>query len=126
MNTFQDIDLLLETKMKTDKAIAEYADTLRIQLSRLDSAGRPQQKSKVAGATRFSAVVRRLRTAVSVLPSNSYLLTPLFCILIGIAVGYCVHYLPSITQDKPPAVIPATETLEEFVAREASRLLTTD
>jgi hypothetical protein len=45
-------------------------------------------------------------------------------VLIGVAIGYCVHIPRFTTQDNPPAVRPATETLEEFVTREAGRLLT--
>jgi hypothetical protein len=50
----------------------------------------------------------------------------LLLVLIGVAIGYCVHIPHLTTQTNPPAVRPATETLEEFVAREAGRLLTAD
>jgi len=47
-------------------------------------------------------------------------------ILLGVAIGVCVHLPFSVTPDKPPIVQPETESLEDFVVREAERLLTAE
>jgi hypothetical protein len=119
-----DIDLLLETKAKTDKAIAEYADMLREQLHRLENVERPQiADGRQQQRGQYYHRLRLLLSAVCRLPSS----LPLLCILIGIAIGYAaLCSLPSAVFTTPPIVQPAEESLEEFVAREAKRLLTTD
>jgi len=122
MRNKENIDWLLETKAKNDKAIAEYACSLREKLRRLENAERQQTADsslQQSIGNLFSAAVCRLLSAV--LPRRL-----LFAVLLGVAMGYCVHVPHFITQEKPPIIKPAEETLDEFVSREAGRLLTAD
>jgi hypothetical protein len=125
-----DIDSLLESKANTDKAIAEYVETLRETLRRLECAIDRQQTVKevrsqeLEGRRRWTGVVRLLPSISTLVPPIPY--KGLLLVLMGVMVGYCLQFPMPPTPDKPPVVIPAEETLEEFVTREAERLLTAD
>jgi len=121
MTDIQDIDLLLESKEKTDKAIAEYAEKLQGQLDRLNGVIKPPKKRRIG-----SLLPKPIPSIPVTGLFRSALVKGVLLVLVGAAIGYGVHVLPSITKENPPAVQPVEETLEEFVAREAGRLLTDD
>jgi hypothetical protein len=123
MKNAQNIDVLLKNKEKNDSALAELADALRVKLRRLEEAGMKNCRQQTADSNRFSfyhlwSVISHPSAAACSLPSAIFLL------LLGVAMGYCVHIPSFLTQENPPVIRPVTETLEEFVASEARRLLT--
>jgi len=46
----------------------------------------------------------------------------LLYVLIGVGIGYFGHYVPPVSNDHPALIVPATETLTDFVARESQAL----
>jgi hypothetical protein len=124
MHTMKNIELLLENKAKNDKAIADYADSLRETLRRLDSAITPPKGKEVK--KQWTNAVRIPPTISSLLTPNSSIVRGLMLILLGMAIGSFGQIPFSIMPNKPPIVQPEMESLEDFAAREAERLLTAD
>jgi len=131
----KNIDQLLENKAKTDQAIADYANTLRETLRRLEGTETTENRRQKRvcnsidyGQSIVVGICSRLRSVVCKLslPSTVRRLFPLLLILFGVVIGYGIHHPFFVTPDKPPVVQPETESLEDFVAREAERLLTAE
>ena len=120
----KNIELLLENKAKNDKAIADYADSLRETLRLLDGAITPPKGKEVK--KQWTGIVRRLPSISSLLIPHSSIVRGLMLILFGVTIGAWGQIPFSIMPDKPPIVRPETESLEDFAAREAERLLTAD
>jgi hypothetical protein len=84
----------------------------------LDEVGSVQQQEKCGRKTLLLSAFRYLPSAA--------VCRLLSAVLLGVAIGACVHLPFSVTPNKPPVVQPETESLEDFDAREAERLLTAD